>query len=167
MSMINQSEGMMIEKEFYALIRDIVRSEAFRGMKRYQHHIKGSVYDHSIKVAYLCYKHHKRHAPKTPLYELVRGALLHDYYLYDWHDMLKGHRLHLFTHPKYALRNALQHYPDLSVRERDMIGRHMFPIVPLPPKTRAGWLICFYDKVAALGDYFGENRWKNRRKKDH
>ena len=30
---------------------------------------------------------------------LIRGALLHDYFLYDWHDADPSHRLHGFTHP--------------------------------------------------------------------
>ena len=154
----------MVEKEFYHLIRDIVKTKEFRSMKQCKHHIKGSVYDHSVKVAYLCYRHYKKHGTKDRLAEFVRGALLHDFYLYDWHDMLPGHRLHIFTHPKYALQNALRHYPDLTPHERDMIGRHMFPLTVLPPKTRAGWLICYYDKVAALGDYFGKNKWKGRAK---
>lgn len=149
-----------MNKEFYGLIRDIIASEEYIGMKRYKHHVKGSVYDHSIKVAYLCYKHHKRFGTKTPLREFVRGALLHDYYLYDWHD--KEHKFHGFTHPRRALENALAKYPDLTHRERDMIRRHMFPLTPIPPRTKAGWLICFYDKVAAVSDYCGKNKWKCR-----
>lgn len=153
----------MVHLEFYRLIRDVVKTPAFVGMKQYRHHIKGSVYDHSIKVAYLCYWHHKHFGTKIDLREFVRGALLHDYYLYDWHDMTPGHRLHLFTHPKEALKNALRHYPDLSPRQQDMIRNHMFPITPHTlPRTKAGWLICFYDKVAALGDYFGKNKWEMR-----
>lgn len=152
----------MIEKEFIRMIRDIIRTKEFRGMKQYRHHVKGSVYDHSIKVAYLCYRHHKRFGTKTDLRELVRGALLHDFYLYDWHEMLPGRRLHLFTHPRCSLANALHHYPDLTRREQDMIRRHMFPVTLTPPRTGAGWLICFYDKVAACSDYFGKNKWKAR-----
>ena len=29
---------------------------------------------------------------------LIRGALLHDYFLYDWHKSDQGHRLHAFFH---------------------------------------------------------------------
>lgn len=155
----------MKNTEFYELIRDIVSTEEFQGMKHYRHHIKGSVYDHSIKVAYFCYLHGKRYGREEEIPTLVRGALLHDFYLYDWHDWLPGHRLHLFTHPKYALRNALEKYPDLDRRERDMIRNHMFPITPWSlPRTKAGWLICFYDKLAALSDYLGENKWEKRNK---
>lgn len=40
---------------------------------------------------------------------LIRGALLHDYFLYDWHDPDPSHRLHGFTHP-FAAR-AQHHLP--------------------------------------------------------
>ncbi|MBQ7347729.1 MAG: HD domain-containing protein [Clostridia bacterium] len=130
-------------------------------MKGYKHHIKGSVYDHSLKVAYLCYRHHKRFGTGVDLREFVRGALLHDYYLYDWHDKDPAHKFHGFTHPKHALENAVKKYPDLTPAQRDMIRSHMFPLTPIPPKTRCGWLVCFYDKVAAIGDYCGKNKWKH------
>ncbi|MBQ8358145.1 MAG: HD domain-containing protein [Clostridia bacterium] len=153
-----------MEREFFGLIQDILTSKEFEGMKAYRHHVKSNLYDHSLKVAYLCYLHHKKYGTDIDLREFVRGALLHDFYLYDWHDMAPGHKLHLFTHPKYALQNALEHYPDLTYRQQDMIRNHMFPIMPFTlPKTKAGWLICLYDKVAALDDYLGENKWEKRK----
>ena len=159
----------MDEKEFWRAVRDVVRSEEYRKMRSYRHHIKGSVYDHSIKTAWLCWQHHRRFGTKIDLDSFVRGALLHDYYLYDWHDFPhRRHRLsHGFTHPARALQNASEKYPDLTPMERDMILRHMFPLTPIPPRTKAGWLLCFYDKIAAVSDYFGENHWKTppKRKK--
>ncbi len=155
---------MKINREFYQLIKDIVRSEEFRKMKNFRHHIKCSAYSHSIKVAYLCYRHHKRFGTKIELHAFVRGALLHDYYLYDWHEKDPSHKFHGFTHPKKALQNAKKSYPDLTETEIDMIERHMFPLTLLPPKTRGGWLLCFYDKVATVSDYLGENIWKKKRK---
>ena len=151
------------EKELPAYADEIIRTEEYRRMKQYRHHIKGSVYDHSLKVAYLCDRHHRRFKMKTTRRELLRGALLHDYYLYDWHDIRGARRyLHGFVHAGRALENALARYPDLTPIEQDMILRHMFPLIPIPPKTAAGWLLCFYDKVATLSDYFGENKWKKR-----
>lgn len=154
-----------IDKEFYHLIKDVVSSDEYMGMKNNKHHIKSNVYHHSIKVAYLCYKHHKKFGTKINLQEFVRGALLHDYYLYDWHDRKLEHKFHGFMHPKRALKNALEKYPDLTENEKDMIVRHMFPLTVIPPKTKAGWIICFYDKVAAISDYFGKNRWKTEKEK--
>ena len=143
------------EKEFVLLVRDILRSEEFRRMKGHRHHVRGTVYDHSVKVAYLCYRHHKRFGMKCDLRELVRGALLHDYFLYDLHGGARTHRLHWFKHPGCALRNAEKKYPTLTAMQRDMIKHHMFPLTLMPPATAGGWLVCLYDKVAAFSDRFG------------
>lgn len=149
-----------MNKEFYSLIKDIISAEEYKGMKKYKHHVKSNAYNHSVKVAYFCYRHYQKFGTKIDLEEFIRGALLHDYYLYDWHDKKPEHRLHGLMHPRRALRNALEKYPDLTEIEKDMIARHMFPLTLMPPKTRAGWILCFYDKVAAISDYSGRNRWK-------
>ena len=81
---------------------------------------------------------------------LIRGALLHDYFLYDWHDPDPSHRLHGFTHPFVALARAEEDFEDLTPRERNIISRHMFPLVPIPPTCREAWLVCLADKACAL-----------------
>ena len=66
---------------------------------------------HCIAVAYYCYRlaeHFK--LLKSHEAELVRGALLHDYFLYDWHKKDDGHRWHGFRHGKTAARNAKRDY---------------------------------------------------------
>ena len=152
------------DEAFYSLISDIIESDDFRKMQAYKHHLHGTTYAHSIKVAYLCYRHYQKHESKVNLNELIRGALLHDYYLYDWRDKSEANCIngfvHGFTHPKRALENALKAYPDLTETEQDMIERHMFPLTLFPPKTRCGWLVCFYDKVAAVGEYCSMNGQK-------
>lgn len=154
----------MIEREFYTIVRDIVKSEPFLRMRAYRHHVKSNVYAHSLRVAYYCYRHAKRHPQRYNCAELVRGALLHDYYLYDWHEMRPGRRLHLFTHPREALSNARRDYPTLTPTQEDIIRHHMFPVLPFPPRTRAGWVVCFYDKLAAMRDYSGKNTRTCRKK---
>lgn len=80
---------------------------------------------------------------------LIRGALLHDYFLYDWHDPDPSHRLHGFTHPAAALARAEEDF-ELTDRERNIISRHMFPLVPVPPTCREAWIVCMADKWCAL-----------------
>ncbi|WP_414630715.1 HD domain-containing protein [Collinsella sp. UBA1693] len=80
---------------------------------------------------------------------LIRGALLHDYFLYDWHDADPSHRLHGFTHPSCALARAEEDF-ELTERERNIIARHMFPLVPVPPTCREAWIVCMADKWCAL-----------------
>lgn len=81
---------------------------------------------------------------------LIRGAMLHDYFLYDWHDTNNAaHRWHGFTHPSTALRNAREDF-ELTAVECDIIEHHMFPLVPYPPKSREAWIVCTADKICAL-----------------
>ena len=53
-----KKENIGTLKEFILLVRDILHSEEFGKMKSYRHHIRATLYDHSVKVAYLCFKHY-------------------------------------------------------------------------------------------------------------
>ena len=79
---------------------------------------------------------------------LIIGALLHDYFLYDWHDG-KGRHFHGFTHPECAKRNAEKDYT-LSPRVKNIIARHMFPLTPVPPTCTEAWIVCIADKICAI-----------------
>lgn len=151
-------------EHFYIMIQNIIESDEFVKMSFVQHHIKTSMYDHCLKVAYLCYKHHHRFHCHMELYELVRAALLHDYFLYDRINKDPGSNInrfvHAFKHANIALNNAIEDYPDLTSAEQNAIKRHMFPLTVVPPTTKCGWLICYYDKIAAVGDYFHVQKWK-------
>ena len=81
----------------------------------------------------------------------MRGALLHDYFLYDWHVPSETHRGHGFTHARTALHNASRDFT-LDAVERDVIERHMFPLNPVPPRYRESVLVCLADKICAIGE---------------
>lgn len=82
---------------------------------------------------------------------LIRGALLHDYFLYDWHDPshVENHRLHGFYHPGEALKNASKEFR-LSRREKDIIIKHMWPLTIIPPTCREAWIVTTADKWCSL-----------------
>lgn len=81
----------------------------------------------------------------------MRGALLHDYFLYDWHipDEVNPHRLHGFYHPGVALRNAIRDY-ELTELEKDIIKKHMWPLTVVPPGCREAWIVTMADKWCSL-----------------
>ncbi len=82
--------------------------------------------------------------------ELVRAALLHDYFLYDWHE--PNHTKHATMHPVFALENARVDF-DLTPLEENAIAAHMWPLPPgRVPKSREAWLICAADKWCSLGE---------------
>ena len=127
----------------------ILRSPGMQREKTWMQHGTVSVYRHSLSVALMCLA--LTHALRLRVDEraLVRGALLHDYFLYDWHEKDAAHRWHGFRHPAFALKNAERDF-ELGDTERDMIAHHMFPLVPFPPRRRESALLCVADKLCAL-----------------
>ena len=133
------------ERRLHRAIRenamDILHSSNFRKTKQHVQHGTMTVNSHCMDVAkcslYLSEKLAKLHIHCNRR-ELIRGALLHDYFLYDWHDKehVQIHNLHGFYHPGIALRNASAEYR-LTPRERDIIKKHMWPLTVVPPMCRA------------------------------
>ena len=123
---------------------------------QYIQHGNTSCLLHSIAVAYFCYRLSVRLGfLRLHKNELVRGALLHDYYLYDWHvaDKTHPHRLHGFRHPRVSLENAETEF-SLSPREKNSILTHMFPLTPRFPNCREAWIICIADKICSTEEVF-------------
>lgn len=130
---------------------DILQSENFRKNRTYIQHGDMTVNDHVLSVARCSIALDDFLHAKSRRRELVRGALLHDYFLYDWHkpDKEHPHRLHGFYHPGTALRNALKEY-ELTDRERDIIKKHMWPLTVVPPTCREAWIVTTADKWCSL-----------------
>ena len=91
----------VLQSELAALNRS-----GFLETKKYMQHGSTSVYRHCIAVAYISCIIAARLNIRIHIRQMIRGALLHDYFLYDWHKQEVPHRFHGFTHPKTALRNA-------------------------------------------------------------
>ena len=90
---------------------------------------------------------------------LSRGALLHDYFLYDWHVRDPLRKKHAFFHPSAALENARRVF-ELSEVECDIIRKHMFPLTPVPPRYREGWLVVLADKVCSVYEFFRKDAYR-------
>lgn len=153
------------DEGFYNLVKDIIHNDTYQTLRAYKQHGAITVYEHSIHVAYACYMHRKKHPKKKLRYEaLVRAAMLHDYFLYDWHAPKKGirHGLHGFTHPAQAASNAKRDF-NISDFEAKIIRSHMFPLnFHRPPTSREAWLLTLFDKKIS----FIETLYMRKRKKD-
>lgn len=126
------------------------KSSRFNLTKQFIQHGRISVYSHCVSVAVMSIRFADFFGVKVDRTALVRGALLHDYFLYDWHNEDGGtHKWHGFTHPMTALKNAEQDFT-LSRIESDIILHHMFPLVPIPPRSREAWIVCLSDKLCAI-----------------
>ncbi len=132
-----------------AVIHSLNLNSRFLQTQEFMQHGTISVYEHCVEVAYTSCRLAALMKINADYCSMIRGALLHDYFLYDWHDVGDGsHHLHGFTHPKRALMNALDDV-DLNKTEQAVILRHMFPLTPIPPVNREAWLVCLADKICA------------------
>ena len=79
------------------LASDILLSPEMQHEQNFIQHGSTTCYAHSANVAcmalYLADVLHLR----VDRLSLARGALLHDFFLYDWHESDPSHRLHGFT----------------------------------------------------------------------
>lgn len=142
-----------IPKKILLYGEDILKSERMITEKDFIQHGNISCYDHSLNVAKksLIIAGFLLIFIKINEKSLIRGALLHDYFLYDWHK--SGHRLHGFFHAKCALKNAESDFR-LNDIEKNIIKRHMFPLNICPPKYRESWIVCLADKLCAVEEFF-------------
>ena len=142
---------------------DILQSGNFKSTNSFIQHGSVSVHSHSIRVAECSLKLEK-FLEKLGIHcherDLVRGALLHDYFLYDWHDKLHG-----FHHPHVALENASREY-QLTPRERDIIRKHMWPLTLFHiPRCREAWVVTTADKYCSLKETLLERKGRNKNRK--
>lgn len=151
--LLNQME----KSEKYRLILkthggDILSSDKYIRLKEFIQHGNVTVYEHCIHVALCAIRINEKLGIKGKSRELVRGSLLHDYFLYDWHNAdAPGNihpKLHGFYHPGIALKNATRDF-SLSEREKDIIKKHMWPLTVKVPMCREAWIVCMADKYAS------------------
>lgn len=128
--------------------KNIIASQSFLKQKEFIQHGKVTTYDHVMEVTDTCLLISDAFFKKVNEKALVKGALLHDYCLYDWHEDDDSHRLHGFRHPKVAAKNAERDF-GLGKIEKDMISKHMFPLTVIPPKYKESWILCIADKICA------------------
>lgn len=132
---------------FLNVSEELITSSPFSDTKNYIQHGKVTTYDHCLSVAFYSYWLTKRLRLRCNIDSLIRGALLHDLYLYDWHQKDASHKWHGFYHAKRARYNALRHY-QINELEEKIIMSHMWPLTlrALPNRKEAA-IVCLIDKM--------------------
>lgn len=68
------------------IFKETYNGPRYKDNKKYMMHGTTSVMDHCVNVAYTAYYMSYKLGIEVNEAELIRGALLHDYFLYDWHE---------------------------------------------------------------------------------
>jgi uncharacterized membrane protein len=154
------------EDEYYEAIQDVYEHEEFLKLKDYFHH-NSSIYEHVQDVAYLSYRICK--LLKLDYRSAARGALLHDFFLYDWrnHDVpdLPRKKFHGIEHPIIAVANAKKFF-SINEIEEDIIKKHMWPLTLVPPKYKESFIVSFADKYLSSKEFISEHKKRRNQRLD-
>ena len=145
-------------------LEELKKHEKVQEMKQYIQHGDVSTFEHCEKVAELSSKINQRFHINADEETLMRGAMLHDFYLYDWHHKDNGtHDLHGFFHAEKASENAEKIlHEDKHVC--DVIRTHMWPLnITKVPGSREAWIVCAADKIVSIEETL---RGRKSRKKE-
>lgn len=148
-------------KEYKKYITKLYKSDSVKKMKKYMQHGDISCLKHCLRVSYVSYLFanylNKKLHWNLDKRAIARGALLHDLFLYDWHKdgatlkkvSYNPFKLHGFTHPERALRNANKYFR-LNKKEKDIIRNHMWPLTFFHmPRSKESMVVCLSDKYCA------------------
>ena len=139
-----------IRKRYEELAAPTLAAPRVALMAGYVQHGQTTTLEHVAAVAYLSLALVRKLGIRCDERALgARGAYLHDYCLYDWHDHNAApDAWHGFAHPPCAekRRGGL---PDLTPLERDIIAHHMFPLVPSPPRHVESLVVSLVDKACS------------------
>lgn len=117
------------EKEAYDLAKcklaEYLQDSAVCSMDEYVQHGTTSTLQHCLSVVHIsCAMAEKLHI-RVNYENLIVGALLHDFYLYDWHTHQDEGVLHGFAHPHIACRNAAMRF-HVNAEVQHIITTHMW-----------------------------------------
>ena len=148
------------EARMYEILRGIADDPHALEMQQFIQHGTVTTYEHCLRVTRIAYwlnLHWHCHADEV---SLVRGAFLHDFYLYDWHNCSNITHWHGFKHPLIARYNADAVF-QLNNKERNIIQTHMWPLtITQLPRCREAYLVCLADKMSSSWETLMDRRAK-------
>lgn len=152
------------DSKFMEVAAPIIEHEEYQQMRKIKHHDE-SVFDHSMKVAFYAYQMAYTH--NLDWESTIRGALLHDFFLYKFKKSLSLRIItdsikHAIAHPLIAFENASKYF-ELNEKEENIIKAHMFPFGL--PKSKEAWIVSYVDKYIAAFEYASNFRKMAHRNK--
>lgn len=143
--------GRRYDPEYTLIVDDILRHREFVKLDSFFHHT-ASILEHVKEVSWVTFRVCR--ALRLDYVSATRGALLHDFFLYDWRNYKRrGNRPnHGLNHPKVALTNSLKYFV-LNDVEKDIILTHMWPKLFGFPRHWESWIVSFVDKYVTLAEF--------------
>lgn len=154
------------KNELEELYQFFFNHEKIQEMKKVPMHRGSNTFFHSFKVAKLSIKRALRHKHAN-LKAILIGAILHDYYLYDWREDKTLLKKHGKNHPVIAASNAKKDF-DISSEVEKIIKAHMWPInIKEFPNSREARIVNLADDHVALVEALTSKRYKAKKEKKY
>lgn len=133
----------------WEFISEYLTTDEVLSMHEYLQHGSVTTLSHSVLVARMSLAFARRYNLKVNEKDLVTGALMHDLFLYNWHDRDAVKPLHALRHPVYAAENAVEIF-GVNDHVAHIIRAHMWPLPPTRmPMTTEAWTVTLMDKWSA------------------
>lgn len=156
-SKLKLKQDFRVYDEYKKCICDLIRDEAVQSMNKYIQHSDINCFEHSLNVSYISYLICRYLG--FDYKSAARGGLLHDFFLYDWHNTKPENGLHGLVHPRIALNNAMERFI-LNEIEMDIIEKHMWPLTIKLPKYKETYVVLLADKYCSIMEI---TKFHNRR----
>lgn len=135
--------------EYLSCVSEMLENSEVRSMRNYAQHRHVDCLKHCLNVSYTSFLICRLLGLNSRA--AARGGLLHDFFLYDWHEGNPYGGLHGFTHPGVAAENAERRF-DLTDREKDVIKKHMWPLTLSMPKYPESYVVILTDKFFCVAE---------------
>jgi len=150
------------KKELQEFYESLINDPRIKRMEKIPQHRGSNTYLHVLRVAKTSYKMAKRSNFKINFKDLLMGAVLHDYYLYDWRvdrSKLVGH---CKNHPQIACKNAKEDF-EINAKVENIILSHMWPLnFRVFCKSKEGRVVSYADKRVALRETLTSKKYKQK-----
>lgn len=93
------------QQKIHQILKQYQEDSRVQSMHGFVQHGRTSTYEHCMNVVKLSFWINKHLHLSANERALLTGALLHDFYLYDWHEKSTWHRWHGFSHPSRAWKS--------------------------------------------------------------
>ncbi len=155
---ITIEEQNRLETIYQAFLND----EKILRMKDISMHRGSNCYLHSFKVAKKAIKK-SLNRKDVNLEVVLLGAILHDYYLYDWRKDRSKLKKHAKNHPNIAIENAVKDF-NISEEVKKVIKSHMWPLnIKDYPKSKEAKIVSISDKAVTIGESLTSKKYKQKK----
>ena len=159
---ITEQEKQRLENLYQTFLND----EKILRMKDIFMHRGSNCYEHSFKVAKKAIRK-SLNRKNVNLEVVLLGAILHDYYLYDWRKDRSKLKKHGKNHPGIAIENAIKDF-NIPDEVKKVIKSHMWPInIKDYPKSKEAKIVSISDKEVTIVESLTTKKHKQKKREKY